>query len=323
MSTVAQGAEAAAEAAAAARQNIGAGQAAAGMSLEEWSLLKNKDAGPAVSPFLQVPLTMGEPREEGSRAPNVPYYLPAVLVPKVLTHEECYGLIAAVPQSGLGYKNAKEVHDMYEDRVVHYRYLTNDKHLADVFSHRLRDFLPLELDGGKLWRINPAWRFVKYEEGGHQTAHIDGREPQQPMETPDGWVQSRLTVQVYLNGDYDGGELAFVQKGGGDLSLKEHREGDKEQLKEIYVLKPTLGDVMIFYQERLTPLTDHPPYHLLHEARDVKRGAKFACRTMVDYVFPTKEQAQMSNLKDDLLATLGPKDQTAGGQAANVLEAQD
>lgn len=292
----------------AARENIGAGPGAQGMTLDEWQAKKNEGPGPAVSGLLQVPLQMEPPvprhQLESFKLPGLPEYMPATLIKGVLSKEECEALIQAVPQEGTGYFDTETISKLYEDRVVSYRYLTDDKHLADVFTHRLRDFLPCELDGGKLLRINPAWRFVKYDEGGHQTAHIDGREPANARETEDGrWIQSRLTVQVYLNDGYDGGELAFVMKEGEDLSLKDHRiEGEqKEQLRETYVLKPTLGDVVLFYQERLLPPTKYPPYNLLHEARDVISGTKHACRTMVDYVFPTQETAQLSNLKDDIM----------------------
>lgn len=52
-------------------------------------------------------------------------------------------------------------------------------------------------------------------------------------------------------------------------------------------------------QERLIPPSEKP-YELFHEARDVLEGDKFACRTMVDYVFPDAERARLSNLADDV-----------------------
>lgn len=76
--------------------------------------------------------------------------------------------------------------------------------------------------------------------------------------------------------------------------------GEDVQVK--HVIKPQAGDVVLFYQERLNPPSDYPPYELQHQGNDVTAGQKFACRTMVDYIFPNEEVAHFSNVKDDYMA---------------------
>jgi len=94
--------------------------------------------------------------------------------------------------------------------------------------------------------------------------------------------------------DFKGGEFAIVSP-----SPNASGDGDASGTNVRYVVKPREGDVVIFYQERLNPPSDHPPYELQHEGSDVTEGEKFACRTMVDYVFPDRERARMGNVKDD------------------------
>lgn len=257
--------------------------------LDEWTRLKNSDKGAAVSaltPSVRKPL--GEP----VRLNEVPDYMPAFVLRGILSPEECQSLIEAMdamPSGGPGYLGREQVQRMYRDRVVKYRFLTDDEALSELFSQRIRDYIPETLDGGRFYRVNPSWRFVCYDQGGHQGAHIDGREPAKPVpaEGGEGWVQSRLTLQVYLNSDFTGGELAVLEE--------QPRGGDRVK----HLLQPGTGDALIFYQERLEP-PSRQPFELLHEARDVTGGTKYACRTMVDYVFPDVKSARMANLKDDL-----------------------
>lgn len=274
-----------------ARVHIGAGPGAAKMTLAEWSRRKNSGAGPAVSERLPAGWSArSRPPLVAERVPMVPSFMPAVLLRGVLSREECASLIAAVPEGGQGFFGGEEIKQLYHDRVVKYRFLSYDPGLSEVFLSRIREHIPGELDGGRFHRVNPVWRFVHYEEGGHQASHIDGREPVNPeLDEAAGWVQSRLTLQVYLSEDFEGGELAFVEPGADGARRTKH------------VLHPATGDAVLFYQERLQPPTRVPPYELYHEARDVMAGHKYACRTMVDYVFPDSACASLSNLKDDVL----------------------
>lgn len=263
------------------------------MTLEEWSRKKNSGHGPSVfercTPGFWTPAE--DLRVTATRLPGVPEDLPATLLRGLLTEAECRELIAAVPSSGPGFLGRDEVFQLYHDRVVKYRFLTSDEELAERMFGRLRPYLPQELDGGRVLRLNPAFRFVHHDRGGHQAAHVDGREPVQPQYDAEagGWVQSRLTLQCYLNHDFTGGELALVEPDADGPGVA----------REKYVHRPRTGDGIVFYQERLVPPSERPPYEVLHEARSVLSGNKYAMRTMVDYVFPDAEMARMTNIKDD------------------------
>lgn len=273
--------------------NIGMGPGAQGMSVAEWSKKKNSDKGPPVSArFAGSWCPDADLKIQASRVPGVPEGLPAVILQGILTAEECEGLIAAVPTEGPGYLGRNEIFQLYNDRVVKYRYLTHDTGLAERLQARIKAHLPETLDGGRLHGINPAFRFVHHDRGGRQAAHIDGREPVEPEynQAAGGYVQSRLSLQLYLSSGFRGGKFVILEQS------SESPSGYRER----YVHTPRAGNAIIFYQERLVPPSAQA-YELFHEARDVLEGDKFACRTMVDYVFPDLETAKLSNLKDDLV----------------------
>lgn len=262
------------------------------MTLAEWSRKKNSGKGPPVSArFAGVWCPDTELNITERPVPGIPEYMPVVLLHGVFTEEECRGLIAAVPIDGPGYLGREEVFQLYNDRVVNYRFLAHDPDLAERLLRRLRRYLPEEIDGGRLHGVNPGFRFVHHDRGGHQAGHIDGREPVDPEyhEAAGGWVQSRLSLQIYLNGGFRGGEFVIL-------------EPDPDQPgrhRPRYVHQPRAGDALIFYQERLVPPSKSGPFEMFHEARDVLEGDKYACRTMVDYVFLDEARAKLGNIKDD------------------------
>lgn len=255
-----------------------------------WTAEKNKDAGPAVSDNV-IWHTGTRADLHVERLRSVPLDVPAEVAHGVLSQEECRQLIASIPHDGPGHMSGESVHKLYRDRILESRFLSHDVALAIELQKRLAAILPAELDSGKLYRVSPTFRFLHYTEGGRQGWHIDGREPGQPMwdDAAGGWIQSRLTLQIYLSShglDFQGGELLFGRPDvGGSFSVR-------------HVLEPQAGDVAIFYQERLFPTSAHP-YELNHEASDVEDGHKYACRTMVEYIFADCEAARLANIRDD------------------------
>mmetsp|Transcript_132028 Transcript_132028/g.233532 ORF Transcript_132028/g.233532 Transcript_132028/m.233532 type:complete len:359 (-) Transcript_132028:141-1217(-) len=258
-----------------------------------WTAAKNADAGPAVSDNVNWQTGI-QADLHVERLRRVPLDMPAEVAHGVLTQAECRQLIANIPQDGPGHMSGERVSQLYRDRKLESRFLSHDVALAMELQKRLAAILPAELDGGKLYRVSPTFRFLHYMEGGRQGWHIDGREPGQPMwdDVAGGWIQSRLTLQVYLSShgsDFRGGELVFGRPEiGGSFSVR-------------HILEPQAGDVAIFYQERLFPKSAHP-YELNHEAADVEDGHKYACRTMVEYIFADCEAARLANIRDDAKA---------------------
>jgi len=191
---------------------------------------------------------------------------PVFLLHGVLSTEECRELCKAVPSDGLGFMSLEDVATMYRGRRST-RYLSFDQTLSTVINQRISQFFPQILNGGTYTGLAPEWRYLKYEEGGYFSPHIDGREGRN---SKDGYIQSRLTVQCYINNcgvdkDYQGGELVFYDRIG----------------EEKFILEPKEGDVIVFYQE----INSSDMYH---GGNNVTAGCKFAMRTMAEYMWESK-----------------------------------
>jgi hypothetical protein len=92
-------------------------------------------------------------------------------------------------------------------------------------------------------------------------------------------VQSRLTIQMYLNNHaliqsqgevgqregYRGGEMVFYDQ-------------DGETVRHVHY--PRAGDCLVFFQESMN---GNKGFELIHEAKPIEDGVKFAMRTVVDY----------------------------------------
>eukprot|EP00658_Telonema_sp_P-2_P012460 TRINITY_DN14741_c0_g1_i4.p1 TRINITY_DN14741_c0_g1~~TRINITY_DN14741_c0_g1_i4.p1 ORF type:complete len:376 (+),score=89.81 TRINITY_DN14741_c0_g1_i4:178-1305(+) len=266
--------------------NIGAGAAMReqGMSFEEWCAAKNAGLGPPISS--RVPDEAWEPEPEkrvlrATRLPGIPDGMPAVVVHDVLTTSERAGLIHGFPnhegeevcEGQEGYMGGERVGQLYRDRVVSARILSKDEKLASLLGTRLAPYIPEKIDGGKFYRVNPGFRFVHYEEGGHQAVHIDGREPGSPLRVEEGWVQSRLTLQVYLNShgtEFGGGGISFT----GDPS---------SPVSQNTTVKPAGGDVVVFYQERLNPPIQATPYPVSYtHLRAHETPEHLVCRLLLE-----------------------------------------
>ena len=220
----------------------------------------------------------------------VPANIPAFVVRNLLSKGECAAIIAATPSAGPGFMNEDDVAARYRGRTCT-RLGSHDPSMSSLVERRLRDLLPLKLDGGELIGVSPRWRHVHYkgEQLGHQDYHIDGREPlpAAPMvgERKGLYRQSRLTCMVYLNTagvDFEGGSTTFLDDG-----LKPRPGGEH---------RPVAGDCICFYQESY----DNHRSLLLHEGSNVTRGNKRMMRTVVDYGGFSKADCQRCLWADNL-----------------------
>ncbi len=248
--------------------------------MQDWVRLKNEgskdsvlnsakkkildETGDAVGLFAMIkPETMSIPES----LPDIPLGMTAFLFHGVLTREECSALIESVPTEGTGFMGPDIVRQLYRGRIVS-RFVTLDQPLSDLLQARLGPYIPQTIDGLQFSGVSPEWRFLHYEQNGHQDSHIDGREKRQ---LPDGrYVESRLTIQLYLNDhgrEYTGGEMIFLDR--------------NERVK--YTLQPKAGDCLLFFQESLR---EQKELYLIHEAGKVTFGHKFAARTVVEYHLP-------------------------------------
>ena len=125
------------------------------------------------------------------------------------------------------------------------RIILDDPALASFMFERLRPHLPERMLGGVLVGLNERFRAYRYGPGTWFAPHYDGAFVRDTME------RSHLTVMLYLNEGFEGGETALL-----DL--------DEE-------IVPKAGRVLCFQ------------HHLRHEGRVVRSGVKIALRTDAMY----------------------------------------
>lgn len=123
--------------------------------------------------------------------------------------------------------------------------LVDDAALARALFDRLRPDLPERLMGMTLTGLKERMRCYRYRVGEYFGPHGDQSYPGGPGE------RSLLTLMIYLNDDFEGGQTAFL-------------ELDK-------VIEPRRGRALLFQ------------HMVLHEGRAVTRGIKYVLRTDVFY----------------------------------------
>jgi len=178
-------------------------------------------------------------------------------VDDVLTAAECDALIERT--EAIGYSAAPvttargPVH--LPDVRNNERVMLDDPGLAGILFERLRFRVPasLELPGGSsgvsAWRAvgaNERLRFYRYGPGQRFAPHHDG------AFVRDAGEQSFITLMVYLNDGFEGGETRFL---------------DLER-----TVVPRTGSALLFQ------------HGLLHEGAAVTRGTKYVIRSDVMYV---------------------------------------
>lgn len=110
----------------------------------------------------------------------------------------------------------------------------------------------------------PAFNIKKYMAGTTMGAHFDQQE---------GDTRLRYSLVMYLNDDYEGGEISFIIKDPSGPLSTESADEDYEIAKNQGIidigLKPEAGSILIF--------PSSPPYH--HTAHLVKSGFKYMVPT--------------------------------------------
>lgn len=129
------------------------------------------------------------------------------------------------------------------------RIMRDDPDASAELFERLRPHLPESIGELCLAGLNERLRYYRYREGQHFEAHMDHWYQPSPTRI------TLLTVLVYFNGDFEGGETRFM-----------------EQLEACVVPRP--GLVAVFQHK------------VRHEGCAVTRGTKYAMRTEVLYDAP-------------------------------------
>lgn len=163
----------------------------------------------------------------------------------VLSPDECAELIASTEAIGFAFApitTAMGFVDMPEVRN-NTRVMVDDHVLADRLWHRVKDFVPADLGGWRAVGLNERLRTYRYESGQYFRSHYDGYYARNRSE------RSFLTMMIYLNEDFAGGQTAF----------------------DGAFIRPQTGSALFFLHQ------------LRHEGCEVTRGRKYAIRTDVMY----------------------------------------
>lgn len=176
-------------------------------------------------------------------------------VSEFLLAAECDELIAL--SESLGYEDAPVSTSlgavMRKDIRNNDRIVLDDAERAANLWQRARDYVPLRYRGRDAVGFNERFRFYRYDVGQLFNWHRDGC-----FKRPSG-ERSLITVLLYLNDNFTGGETSF----------------DEPEIQAgIMKIVPRTGLALFF---------DHP---LLHKGEPVENGRKYVLRTDIMYTAP-------------------------------------
>ncbi len=175
----------------------------------------------------------------------------AFTLENVLTVEECKQLIDGSEQSGytealinIGPNEAILVPDYRKGS----RFMTDDKLFVSKLWSRICDQIPDTYKSCKACGLNERLRFLRYDSGDFFKPHCDGC-----YSRPDGSELSLITIQIYLNEGFRGGETTFLS------------ESTDDRLGVV----PKTGMILVFDQS------------LYHSGSKLIDGQKYTIRTDV------------------------------------------
>ena len=167
------------------------------------------------------------------------------VVPEILSREECDEYIVWSERIGFGNAPVSEVGgDIVRPEIRNNaRVMIDDEKTAAFLWHRIKAEVPAFLNGRQVRGVNERLRFYRYDPGQQFAPHVDGSFLRSSGE------QSLLTLMVYLNEGFEGGETIFNEA----------------------KIKPQTGMALIFQ------------HALLHEGAAVINGRKYVLRSDVIY----------------------------------------
>ena len=179
----------------------------------------------------------------------------------VLSPEECAEYIALTENMGYTPAGLTVGRDEYmmvpgvrnNERVI----LDDEKRAADLWR-RIAEYVPATIDNWTATGLNERLRFYRYDPGQRFAPHGDG------SYMPRNGECSRLTLMIYLNEGFEGGDTRFY--------IHQHYFEllEKEAIPDLSVV-PKTGMALCFRHE------------LRHEGARVIRGKKYVLRSDVMY----------------------------------------
>ncbi len=168
-----------------------------------------------------------------------------IVIPDFLSEAECAAHIAACEERGFEAAMVTTLTGPARDPSLRNndRVIFDDLELAASVWERLESHVPVMIAGRQAWGLNERWRMYRYHPGQRFARHNDAAFRRANGE------QSKLTLLLYLNEDFEGGETTFV-------------EG---------AVTPKRGTALVF------------PHELLHAGTEVRSGVKYVLRSDVMY----------------------------------------
>lgn len=175
------------------------------------------------------------------------------LLHNVFSPTECENLIRISEATGytqalLHVGSGKQI--LVKEHRDSLRVLIDDFQFAESLLQRVLPHLPGEFNGEKLVEVNERLRFLRYDPGHKFNPHCDCT-----YVRPDLSARTLITMMVYLNENFEGGETTLL---------------DRRSGARIPVV-PKTGMVLVF------------EHNILHEGSIVMAGQKYAIRTDVLY----------------------------------------
>ena len=167
------------------------------------------------------------------------------VVPSLFSQKECDEYIAMSERSGFGDAPISEVGGEIVRPEIrnNARVMIDDEKTAALLWERIKAEVPAFLNGRQAIGVNERLRFYRYDPGQQFAAHVDGNFTRASGE------RSLLTLMVYLNEGFEGGETVFNET----------------------TIKPETGLALIFQ------------HALMHEGAAVTSGRKYVLRSDVMY----------------------------------------
>ena len=178
----------------------------------------------------------------------------AFVLDNVLTEDECKALIEETEEKGyeaalLNVGNGRQVLDTTNRNSK--RCIVDSEDKAGWLWDKIKDFIPDTWNSYPVVGLNERLRFLKYEGGEYFKAHMDGT-----YVRPDGSERSYITIQLYLNEGFEGGNTTF---------LSNHSELEDRGVA------PKPGRILVFQHD------------ILHEGSLLVKGTKYTMRTDIMY----------------------------------------
>lgn len=166
-------------------------------------------------------------------------------LPDVLSADECEEYISMSERAGFGAAPISTFGgEVLRPNVRNNaRVMLDDEKIAASLWARVKDEVPVFLNGRQAVGLNERLRFYRYDSGQQFATHMDGSFVRQNGE------RSLLTFMLYLNDSFEGGETIFIET----------------------TIKPQKGMALIFQ------------HALIHEGAAVISGRKYVLRSDVMY----------------------------------------